>query len=794
MTKKLFILLSLTACLLSAQIDPDQEVPESGPLYWPDDTAFETVGDSWRDMILADKGVTLMEDGRYEAAIDTFLAALDMMRDKGPDYEISALFDHIGRANQALGRFDQALNCYDSSLVYSRGFFEDRFGLGRTFNNIGSTLVEIGQYARALQVLDSALILSRELTDTAAQASTLNNIGNAYYGLKQFSRAAAVYDSARVAARSGKDPRTEGYILNNLGFTCAALKRYDRALVYYDSSRAMIEDIGDLYGSGVVLNNLGEALAALGRYDQSLAIYDSSLIKRRVIKNRYGEGITLKNIGQLHEARGEWEKALDDYRQAIEIKEKIRSELRNPDLAAAYGESEKDAYQLIIDLLIKHGREKEAFEYLGRSQSEVLREIFQASGIEAYDPSLKNELSRINGLETKMAELQSGLQNSKIGAEEYEKNQTGLDGQYNQALVDLKTYHSQVYDLLEPGKRSFEDIQAGIPDRVLYVQYVTAEDRYLAFLITRESFKTALLAERSQIDSLVENFRTALVLKEREIITGSLRKLYDLLIRPLEPAVEPAQDVVIIPYGPLHYLPFTALIRSGDDDGFEYFIETKRIRYLPSATFITGTDKKPVTRKANLCAFADADQTLPGAEEEVKALSRLYPHSAIFIKGEATKERFIAEAGNFGIVHLATHGRLDIDPRRSRIVLAPPGPGDLTCREVLGLCGLFKKNTALVTLSACETAVDLDREKSGRELTTMADAFKRAGVPSLVATLWPVADLSTAQLMKDFYQNLRDGKMDKLEALRQAQIKMIHGSAYPDPYYWAPFVLFGDAR
>jgi len=793
MAKNLMVLMCAAAGLLSAQLDPDQEVPESGPLYWPDDTAFETVGDSWRDMILADKGVTLMADGQYEAAIDTFRAALEKIRDLGPDYEISSVFDHIGRANQTLGRFDQALEAYDSALVYSRGFFEDRFGLGRTYNNIGSTLVEIGQYDRALQVLDSALLLSRELSDTAAQASTLNNIGNAYYGLKKYTRAVAAYDSARIAGRTIMDPRTEGNILNNLGFTCAALKKYDRALAYYDSSRIKIEAGADLYGQGVVLNNLGEALAALGRYDQSLAVYDSALIKRRIVKNRYGEGITLKNIGRLHDARGEWKKALDHYRQAIEIKERIRGELRASELAA-YGESEKDAYQLIIDLLIKHGREKEAFEYLERSRSDDLREIFQASGIEAYDPSLKNELGRINGLETKMAELQSGLQNGKIGAEEYDKSRAGLDGQYNQALVDLKTYHAQVYDLLEPGKRSFEDIQAVIPERVLYVQFVAAEDRYLAFLLTRESFKTELLAERGRIDSLIENFRTALVLKEKETMTGALRNLYDCLIRPLEPALDPARDVVIIPYGPLHYLPFTALIRSEDDGGFEYFIESKRIRCLPSAAFITGTETKPVTRQDNLIAFADADQTLPGAEEEVKALSKLYPRSKIFVGGEATKERFIAEAGNYGIVHLATHGRLEIDPRRSHIVLAPPGPGNLTCREVLGLCGLFKKKTALVTLSACETAVDLNREKSGRELTTLADAFKRAGVPSLVATLWPVADHSTARLMNDFYQNLRDGKMDKLEALRQAQIKMLRGSEYPDPFFWAPFILIGDAR
>jgi CHAT domain-containing protein len=123
--------------------------------------------------------------------------------------------------------------------------------------------------------------------------------------------------------------------------------------------------------------------------------------------------------------------------------------------------------------------------------------------------------------------------------------------------------------------------------------------------------------------------------------------------------------------------------------------------------------------------------------------------------------------------------------------LAPPQEGNLTVREILGLSGHFKL-TSLVTLSACETAIEADPETAGLELTTLSNAFKVAGVPTTVASLWEIADRSTALLMQDFYKNLYGGTMEKLEALRQAQINMLHNPDYSHPYYWAPFILIGD--
>jgi CHAT domain-containing protein len=101
----------------------------------------------------------------------------------------------------------------------------------------------------------------------------------------------------------------------------------------------------------------------------------------------------------------------------------------------------------------------------------------------------------------------------------------------------------------------------------------------------------------------------------------------------------------------------------------------------------------------------------------------------------------------------------------------------------------------LVTLPACETG--LGKEIKGEGLMSLARAFMYAGTPSVLASLWKVDDASAADLMIDFYKFWQHGKkvgkrmvkLNKAEALRQAQLRAIDAGS--QPFYWAPFVLIG---
>jgi CHAT domain-containing protein len=244
---------------------------------------------------------------------------------------------------------------------------------------------------------------------------------------------------------------------------------------------------------------------------------------------------------------------------------------------------------------------------------------------------------------------------------------------------------------------------------------------------------------------------------------------------------------VIVPHGELHYLPFAALT-----DGKRYLMDDYSITYLPSVSawpYIKQNVGKsnanpliignPSTNRADL-------QSLPFAESEAQTIANLYQVTPLLGK-DATENAVRTQVGQAGVLHLAAHGSYNtINPMYSAIYLAPDGQND-GLLETHEIYGLDLKQTDLVVLSACET--QLGELSTGDELVGLTRAFLFAGTPSVISSLWSVDDNSTQLLMEKFY-TYWSGGMSKAEALRQAQIDV--RAIYPNPYYWAGFVLSGD--
>jgi len=161
------------------------------------------------------------------------------------------------------------------------------------------------------------------------------------------------------------------------------------------------------------------------------------------------------------------------------------------------------------------------------------------------------------------------------------------------------------------------------------------------------------------------------------------------------------------------------------------------------------------------------------------------------------------------ILHFAAHAVADqASPLESYITLASrqragAENGYLQAWEVMMQMRL---RAHLVVLSACDTAGG--REAAGEGMLGLTHAFHYAGAPQVMASLWPVSDQATAQLMRSFYQRISLGESSDA-ALRTAQLEMLHGEerswfnrlfspevveprrAWQHPYYWAGFQLSG---
>ena len=92
-----------------------------------------------------------------------------------------------------------------------------------------------------------------------------------------------------------------------------------------------------------------------------------------------------------------------------------------------------------------------------------------------------------------------------------------------------------------------------------------------------------------------------------------------------------------------------------------------------------------------------------------------------------------------------------------------------------------------MTLSACQTALGDERAALG-----LAGVAVKAGVKSVIATLWFVDDEATSLAIQEFYRQWRNSKISKIQALQNAQKMLISIRRYSHPAYWAPFLLIGN--
>jgi CHAT domain-containing protein len=251
--------------------------------------------------------------------------------------------------------------------------------------------------------------------------------------------------------------------------------------------------------------------------------------------------------------------------------------------------------------------------------------------------------------------------------------------------------------------------------------------------------------------------------------------------------------------GRLQRVPMAALYSNQ-----QYLIEKYGIALVPSLQLI---DTKLLKRQNLKVLAAGVSKQIQIQEEifpalvnvpkELDEIKQAFPASQKLLNQEFTATTIQNELkSNFPVVHLATHGLFSSNPERNFIIT---GDGkSISINELSTLLKEQENNLELLVLSACETATGDERAMLG-----LAGTAVRSGARSTLATLWPVSDASTAQLMGEFYQELKKPEVQKLSALRTAQLSQLESirsqplfkqlkSLPPHPYFWASYVLVGN--
>ncbi len=738
-----------------------------------------------------------------------------------------------------------------------------------------------GHFAEAVAGLQRALeILERRSPGTIPVATSLARLGYIYRMLgdeesavEQFGRALAIREKLAPASIG------TAVILSNLGLIAQERGDLDEAEKRFQLSLEISEKaVPDGLGVSGNLNSLGAIARLRGDLDKAWSLHHRALEVSKRLPNRFDEATILNNLALVAEARGNLSLALDLRQQALALLEQW----------APAAIEKPQTLQQLGRLYRRTGRLEQAAQFLARSVDELESQVvklggsqnvqaaFRARHEEIYRDAIDVELARGNAakafhlLERSRArsfltllaerdlafgELPEALERSRRDvAARYDRKLrelTRADGEEAKATLQreldrlrqerdgiaekIRAASPRLASLREPRPLGFEVVRELLDPGTLALSYSVGKDKTVLFAVTRKGdlqVRTLPLGEerlRREIGSFLERVRSQ---QEPAEISAMAAGLYRELIGPVAELVERSERVLILPDGPLHRLPFGALVRTTGDTG-RFLIEEKPLHTALSLTvYVTLRASAPAAGPMKLVAFGDPLipksmqaksglgpglrgfdwSSLPYSRREVERIAGVYPGALVYLGEEATEER-ARSIRDARVLHFATHGYTDDrTPLDSALVLTmpeelPAGRGITRQNGLLQVWEIFESvriDADLVVLSACESA--LGRELSGEGLIGLTRAFQYAGARSVAASLWSVADQVTAELMARFHRHLAAG-LPKDQALRAAQIELIreplrittaNGQAIEidasAPFFWAAFQLFGDWR
>lgn len=284
--------------------------------------------------------------------------------------------------------------------------------------------------------------------------------------------------------------------------------------------------------------------------------------------------------------------------------------------------------------------------------------------------------------------------------------------------------------------------------------------------------------------------------------------LYRLLLFPFEEIISD-KKITVTPDGILNYLPFEALLTESADlstvhfHDLSYLILRHTVSYGYSAALFSKGNKKGGRRSvafapvylgdAGPAGTPSALPSIPGALQEVTLMSKKL-RTTLYQGERATESKFREVAGQYDILHLAMHTLInDSLPLFSKLAFASGDPGNLEDDGWLNAADVYTLHmkARMAVLGACRSGGGTLR--NGEGIISLARGFFYAGCRSVVLSLWEVEDQAGAQIMKEFYRNLKAGR-SKDQALRNAKLKYLREASpvTAHPRLWLGYILIGD--
>ena len=776
-----------------------------------------------RDQRIADlylnMGGTYLNMGKYDLAREYFEQEMSItIRNMGPSHPyVGETCNNLGTVHAYLSNFKESEEYFLRSLNIFTKLFGDRdYRNIDVYHNLGLLYSDIGNFDMALYYfnqLEETILTHLDAKNIEMGklylSSSLNSLdmgapqqahAEAFKALEIFSihlgeRNPLVAKCYLALARSARDEEKvdqalqycqKGLIANSAEFSAMAIEANPsnlHSLSHKDFLRLMEIKAGlwnAKYSESKDITHLKLAFNTLQLADELIAIIQQAQLSFADKLHHASETDEIYQLG-VEVAYTLFELSNDRLylEEALNFSDRSKASVLRAAFAADYAEEFGNIPKDLLRLEAKITADRNLFQ--NRSQEE------KAKGI-------KMDTSMVNDLQGQLFHINRTHDSLVLAFEAQFPKYVEL--KYRQVPINL------------------EELQSSI-DEGTVLEYFYNDDDLYCFVVTQDQFQVVSTPITPDFVDLIEAFREQINTRSEEVVASG-EKLYQILIAPLKDDIIPGERLTIIPHGILALLPYDVL---SDDHGdgsssARYLIEDHPISYRFSVNTLKENISTQASGNARFAGFApsygpdllaqaqelepygtlrNSLGALPYSNDEISLAASHFSEALTFSGQEASESRFKSTCSEYDILHLALHAVADqTDPLKSKLIFSNLASdsledGFLTAREIYNL----KLNADMAILSACNTA--FGKLAGGEGVMSLGRAFAFAGCPSVVMSLWPAQDQSTAKLMGYFYEQLANGQ-SKDQALRQAKLTYLKHAddLVSHPFFWANFIVQGN--
>lgn len=757
--------------------------------------ALGETGEQYLGGLYLNLGMAYDSLGDFRQAQAYYQQAQALMLKQQETWHLALVEINLAYIARCQGYYRRALRLLHGVLQRTEGEFPLEAALAK--ENMAGCYLCLNRYTEARELARETLVAHQALGDAYETGRTLLHLATAEAELANFTAAHSALDEAEPLFTSLRATSLvmvtrlwRGQIALRQGKTDQADQIASETSAYFETDEQWAN-----YANAALL----QSQAALVRGDS----VGAEITSRRALRIAQHDNLPAVRyaahllLGQAAEVQGRLVHAARRYRAAAATVERVQRGL-TVTLRPNFLEDKGEALRALIALHLRAGRSAAAFDALERAKSQVWlsylanSEQLHWAQADPHTQTLLEELNRLRAEHHWFYSLahdlpQSMERPSAVSPAQARQEMAGRERRMRAITEQLYVYSTAGQRLNHVPCVTAHDIQHRLQTDTRLIEFYNDGQTWWAFNVGPDSLTACRLPlTLMEVGGLLTQFQMNVAAALRlgaqtaqssgliQLSQRLLQKLFAGLLAPLGLNESNATQLIIVPYGALHYLPFHLL-----HTGSAYLIEQREVVVTPAAGLLTRPGpRRP--RGALALAHSHAGQ-LPHTGAEAHMVQELFG-GAVWAEDQATRAALAQPPQQ--ILHLATHGQHRLDqPDLSYLELAD---GQLYAVDLMQ----HDLSYELITLSACETGQA--QVAGGDELIGLGRGMLYAGAGAVVSSLWPVADALTVELMEHFYRALSAGR-SKAAALREAQCALLKSQPGLHPAYWGAFQLVGEA-